>query len=166
MSDEIVIRDLAPADVEAVEAIALAAWAPFFDHLREAIGEAFFAADFPDWRAAKAEQVRRGCTPADGAMAWVAQRGGRVIGFITAYVVNAATGMAEIGNNAVHPDHQGRGVGQAMCRHVLGHLKNLGLKYVRVGTGADPHHAAARRAYEKVGFAVRIPEGFTYYRAL
>jgi len=53
-----------------------------------------------------------------------------------------------------------------MCRHVLGHLKNLGLKYVRVGTGADPHHAAARRAYEKVGFAVRIPEGFTYYRAL
>jgi len=166
MSDEIVIRDLATADVEAVVAVALAAWAPFFEHVREAIGEAFFAADFPDWRAAKAEQVRKACAPDGGAMAWVAESGGRVVGFITACVVNAATGLAEIGNNAVRPDLQGRGVGQAMCRHVLAHLKRLGLKCVRVGTGAGPHHAAARRAYEKVGFAVRFPEGFTYYRAL
>ena len=34
-----------------------------------------------------------------------------------------------------------------------------------VGTGGDPSHAPARRAYEKAGFGPAIPSLY-YYRAL
>jgi ribosomal protein S18 acetylase RimI-like enzyme len=94
----------------------------------------------------------------------VAEKDGRVVGFITFYQSHRA-GIGEIGNNAVHPDFQGRGIGPRLYRHVFRELRRAGVRFVEVGTGGDTFHARARKAYEKVGFAMPYP-GVTYYREL
>jgi len=163
VSDDIVIRDLAPEDVEAIAAIAVAAWEPIFAGFREAMGEDLFAAACPNWRQEKARQVRAACEAGNAAGVSVAEAGGRVVGFATFYV--KASGLGEIGNNAVHPDCQGRGIGPRMYEHVFGRLRAKGARFVKVHTGGDPAHAPARRAYEKAGFALRLPT-VDYYRPL
>ena len=161
MADEIVIRDLRPDDVEAAVDIALAAWVPVFDSFRRMMGEEVFAIVHPDWRAEKARQVRDGCDPKHGGMHFVAELGGEVVGFITSYP-RRRTGIGEIGNNAVHPDCQRRGIATRLYRHVLQRLREAGMRVARVTTGGDPSHAPARRAYEKAGFSSPRPD-VTYY---
>ena len=51
-----------------------------------------------------------------------------------------------------------------MYGRVMEEMRTGGLKYVKVGTGGDPSHAAARRAYEKAGF-VPIPV-VNYFKSL
>lgn len=86
------------------------------------------------------------------------------IGFVT-WHCDAARRVGEIGNNAVDPGWQGRGVGTALHRHALEVFRARGMEVARVATGLDEGHAPARRAYAKVGFAVGLPS-ITYYRWL
>ena len=164
MSDRIVIRDLEPTDVEAIADIAVAAWVPIFAYYREAMGEELFALACPDWQEDKAGQVRRACEPDHPAMVCVATSDGCVVGFAT-YYANRASGIGEIGNNAVHPDFQGRGIATRLYSHVFARLRELDVRFVKVGTGGDPAHAPARRAYERAGFSIRLPH-VEYYRKL
>lgn len=164
MSEESVIRDLTPPDVEAVVEIALAARTPIYALRRQTMGEELFAAVHPDWRAQKPGQVRGACDDSSGTHVCVAERAGRVVGFVTFYA-DESTRTGEISNNAVHPDFQRRGIGGAMYEHVFGRLRGLGMRFARVSTGVDPAHAPARRAYEKAGFSSQL-RGITYYRKL
>ena len=164
MPSDLTIRDLEPADVEAVVEIAVAAWAPIFASFRRILGEDLFCALHPDWRKEKAGQVRSACDPASRASVSVAEEGGRTVGFIT-FHMDDRTRVGEIGNNAVHPDFQGQGIGTRMYRHVFERMKEAGMRFVKVGTGGDPSHAPARAAYEKVGFSIQVPS-VHYYRAL
>lgn len=164
MLNDIGIRDLEPSDLEAIVEIAVAAWTPIFAFYREVMGEELFAAACPNWREEKARQVRAACDPQSRAMVCVAEKGGQVVGFITFYADDASR-IGEIGNNAVHPDFQGMGIGARMYQHIFDRLKKLGMRFVKVGTGGDPSHAPARRAYEKAGFSIRLP-GVEYYRKL
>ena len=165
-TDNVLIRDLGPGDdVERLVAIALAAWPPLHEYLRERMGEELYRAAHPDWRKDKAEQIRAACRPGSGAGVCVAEIAGRIVGFAT-YYTGVRPGMGEIGNNAVEPDCQGRGVGTRMYEYVFARLKQRGMEFVKVGTGVDPAHAPARRAYEKAGFATGIPKGIEYYRKL
>jgi ribosomal protein S18 acetylase RimI-like enzyme len=157
------IRDLKPEDVDTIVGIALAAWEPIFRYYRQEMGEELFQAVFPDWRAEKARQVEDACRPGSGACVCVAEQEGQVVGFATYYANRS--GVGEIGNNAVHPDRQGRGIGSRMYRYVFERLRALGMRYVKVSTGGDPAHAPARGAYQKAGFEVGLP-GVDYYRAL
>ena len=166
---DLLIRALKPADVEALVEIAVAAWTPIYAGYRQTMGEELFAAAFPDWPAEKARQVRSACDPArsesaHGALVGVAERDGQVAGFVTCYA-NGRSGIGEIGNNAVHPDAQGQGIGPRLYAYAFARLRERGMRYVKVGTGGDPAHAPARRAYEKAGFAVQLP-GVEYYREL
>lgn len=161
---ELAIRDLEPADVEAVVAIAVAAWEPIFAQFRAIMGDELFAAACPRWQEEKARQVRAACEPDSPTMVCVAERAGEVAGFIT-FRVNEQTGIGEIGNNAVRPDCQGQGLGTAMYRHVLDRMRALGMRFARVHTGLDPSHAPARAAYEKAGFDIQVPS-VNYYRKL
>ena len=68
-------------------------------------------------------------------------------------------------NNAVDPAAQGQGVGTAMYERVLTLFRDAGMEYARVHTGLDEGHAPARRAYEKAGFDLSIPD-VTYYQKL
>ena len=162
--EDIVIRELKPTDVEAVVEIAMAAWKPIFDVRRGIMGEELFAATHPDWRRRKAEQVRKACDADSAAAVRVVEKTGRVVGFISFYTSDTSK-VAEIGNNAVHPDFQGQGIGTAMYEDVFERMRGLGMRFVKVVTGGDPAHAPARRAYEKTGFGIQIPV-VNYYRRL
>lgn len=163
MDNEIQIRDLAPGDVDAIVAIALAAWEPIFRYYRQEMGEDLFQTAFPDWQADKARQVETACRPGSRARVCVAEQGGEVVGFATYYTNDS--GVGEIGNNAVRPDRQGQGIGSQMYSYIFGRLRELGMRYVKVSTGGDPAHAPARGAYRKAGFEIALP-GVDYYRAL
>jgi ribosomal protein S18 acetylase RimI-like enzyme len=94
-------------------------------------------ADHPDW-------------------VWVLENDGRIIGFITFYLV-PKQGYGHIDNNGVHPDYAGQGWGKFMYQQVLEHFRQEGLSYAHVDTGLDDAHIPARRAYESVGFNRRVP---------
>ena len=136
--------------------IALAAWEPVFVSFRELLGDDILAALYPDWRIHKGNQIRSACDPEDPHLVVVAELDGTVAGFAT-YLLDAATGIGEISNNAVDPPFQGRGIATRMYRHVLSEMRRQGMRFARVRTGGDPAHAPARRAYEAVGFEASLP---------
>jgi len=76
---------------------------------------------------------------------------GEVVGFMS-YAVDRAREVGSIHYNAVHPDHQGRGVGTAQVEKALEIFRREGMKYATVGTGLNEGHAPARHMYEKAGF--------------
>ncbi len=162
MSGEVLIRDLAPRDVEAVVEIAVLAWEPVFAWFRETVGDDIFIAERGDWRAEKARQIRDGIADGRGRFA-VAELDGVVVGFVSFYT--KGSGIGEIGNNAVHPAFQSRGIATRLYGHALAELKAMGMRFAKVGTGLDPAHAPARRAYEKAGFDHAVP-AVTYFRKL
>lgn len=162
MSEEVCIRPAGPADEDRVVEIALCAWEPIYAARREIVGAEIFGAIHPDWRADKARDVRHGLSDERGA-AFVAERGGQVAGFVTVFV--QANEVGEIGNNAVHPDHQGRGIATRLYERALDWLRESGVQFARVRTGLDDAHAPARRAYDKVGFGRGVPM-VTYHRKL
>jgi GNAT superfamily N-acetyltransferase len=161
---ELIIRPARPEDQETLVAIALAAWEPIFAYFRQAQGDELFDALHPDWRAEKARQIRSACAGDYGLRVCVAEREGRTLGFCS-YGVRQANLLGEIGNNAVWPDCRGQGIAGRLYAYALHDLREMGARYVVVGTGGDPAHAPARRAYEKAGFDVALPE-MRYYRKL
>ena len=164
MAGGVMIRELDRGDVEAVVAISLVAWAPLYEWRRRMMGDDLFKALHPDWRKSKAAEIRGSCDPGGGMRASVAEKEGQVVGFVT-FLADEATGVGVIGSNAVHPDFQRLGIGSRLHAHAIERLKALGMRYVKVGTGGDPAHLAARNAYEKAGFTVKIPTVY-YYRKL
>jgi ribosomal protein S18 acetylase RimI-like enzyme len=162
--DDLILRALRPTDVEALVAIAVAAWTPIYAWYRRTMGDELFGAAFPNWAEEKARQVRAACDPASSATVGVAELDGHPVGFVTCYA-DGRSRIGEIGNNAVHPDLQGRGIGPRMYEYAFARLRERGMRYVKVGTGGDPAHAPARKAYEKAGFGVQLPS-VEYYRAL
>lgn len=164
MGSDVEIRDGGPADVEQMAAIAVEAWRGYYRHLRERMGEELFAAVCPGGAEEKGQHVRQGCDQRHDPGIAVAEIDGRAVAFVTFYV-NVSPGVGEIGNNAVHPDFQGRGIGPRLYQHAVERLKAAGMRLVKVTTGLDPTHERARKAYEKVGFQPG-EEAVTYYRRL
>lgn len=129
--------------------LSLAAWAPVFDSLRDAMDRAVFETFFPDWRECQAKAVEAAC--ADGAMkAWVADENGQAVAFV---VVKAhSQQMGEIHMLAVDPTRQRRGTGKTLTDFALDWLTGQGVEIAMVETGGDPGHGPARGTYEKCGF--------------
>ncbi|MBC8453322.1 MAG: GNAT family N-acetyltransferase [Chloroflexi bacterium] len=150
------IRAFRPADLHTILEIAVAAWRPIFASFREIIGDELFDLTTPDPDDKKRQQVTRACQDDSPTIVWVAEFDDEIAGFITVDM-NHETLVAEIGNNAVSPNHQHRGIGTQMYEFVLDYMRQSGMKYAIVETGGDESHAPARRAYEKVGFAGAVP---------
>ena len=163
---DIVIREARPVDAEALAVIATEAWRPIYEFRRQILGDELYELAFPNALEHKAAGARRVCDPERSAGVRVVEKDGRVAGFIT-FFIDVKPGIAEIGNNAVHPDFQGQGIGRRMYAHVFEEMKKKGQRYVKVATGGegDPSHAPARRAYEKAGFKLKLPS-VTYFREL
>ena len=117
---------------------------------------------YPDWRASH-EKYLHSLADTEKDTLFVVEENGVVVGFIH-YEVNPDGKSGKIGLNAVHPAHQRKGLGRLMYDHILGIMRAMGLKYAQVGTGGDPSHVSARRAYEKLGF-VSLPL-VQYYKKL
>jgi RimJ/RimL family protein N-acetyltransferase len=158
------IRPARPEDFETCAQIAKRAWAPIVAERGAVMGEDLMRRERgDDPLEAKAEDIRRVCA-AHPDCVLVTELAGRVVGFIT-FHADPDKGILTIGNNAIDPEYQGRGLGTAQCEHVLTWARENGFAYAKVVTGLDDCHAAARAAYRKVGFDIAIP-GVTYYRKL
>ncbi|MGQ9731827.1 MAG: GNAT family N-acetyltransferase [Candidatus Zipacnadales bacterium] len=158
------IRPARAEDVTSIAEIAKRAWEPIMRERGAVMGEDLMRRERGgDPLECKANEVRQFCA-SHAEWVLVTEVEGEVVGFIT-FVPHWVKGILEIGNNAIDPKWQGRGLGQAQYRYVLHWAREQGLKYAKVITGLDDCHAAARAAYEKVGFGRAIP-AVTYYMEL
>ncbi len=155
------IRTYAPADLPALQAVRAAAFAPVFASFRNIVGPEIAALGLATAEQEQADLLDSIAKPGSGHSIAVAEIGGVIAGFVS-WKTDIAPGIGEITLNGVHPDHRGKGLGTALYEHALAALKSAGMSLATVGTGGDPSHAPARRAYEKVGFSVHIPSIYMY----
>lgn len=155
------IRPYTPADLPALHAIRTAAFAPVFASFRNIVGPDIAALGLTTAEQEQADLLDAIAKPDSGHTIAVAETGATITGFVS-WKPNVAPGIGEITLNAVHPDHGGKGIGTALYEHALAALKAAGMQLATVGTGGDPSHAPARRAYEKTGFSVHIPSIYMY----
>ena len=127
------------------------------------LGSEIYLTIYPDWRVSQRAAIEGICKE-DGAMqVWVAEWDGRMAGFV-AYDMNLTSKEGEVQYLAVDPEYQRRGIGAALNTFALEKLKAGGMELAVVGTGGDPAHAPARRAYERAGY-VGLPL-VRYYKKL
>lgn len=157
------IRNYIESDYETLVFIATHAWAPIFKGLREQMGDEVFALVYQDPVRTKALQIRRH-VDAHPDWCYVAERNGKIVGFIT-FALIPETGMAVISNNASDSDSGEKGIGQEMYAAALDRFRAEGMRLAQVTTGLDEAHAPARRAYERAGFQ-KHTESVTYYMTL
>lgn len=155
------IRPFRPGDLPAMQEVRRAAFAPIFQSFRTIVGERIFSLGLADLDAEQALLLEALCSVDSGHEVFVATIGEAVVGFAS-FSIDAGKRTGEIGLNAVHPDHAGRGVGTAMYQYAEARMKKRGAAVATVGVGGDPSHAPARRAYEKAGFGVGLPSLHLY----
>ena len=155
------IRAFEPNDLAVLQSIRKAAFAPVFESFRSIAGEQIAALAFTHADAEQAKLLDDICAPQSGHRVFVVCDDGESVGFVS-ITTDSTTRTGEIGLNAVHPKHAGRGIGAWMYEYVLAQMKELGMLLAVVGTGGDSSHAPARRAYEKVGFGPTIPSVYLY----
>jgi GNAT superfamily N-acetyltransferase len=161
VSAGLLIRPFDQADRLRLQEILEAAFAPVFASFRNIVGEEIAAIAFAAAEKEQAELLDKLCAPESGRELYVAERHGEIAGFC-AVSFDRETMIGEIDLNAVHPDHQGEGLGERIYAFALERMKETGMKIATVGTGGDEAHAPARRAYEKAGFTAAIPSVYYY----
>lgn len=158
-----IIRLATDEDLDTISRIAVAAWEPVYESFRKTAGDKLFAIVHPDWRAEKTAQVV-GHYRSYPETTLVTEYAGEVVGFIT-YNLFEHKKAGIIGNNAIHPDYQSRGLGTKQYQKVLDIFRESGMVYAEVLTGADEAHAPARTAYERAGFKP-VVYSVRYYQKL
>ncbi|MGY1670221.1 GNAT family N-acetyltransferase [Geodermatophilus sp. SYSU D00710] len=160
------IRDLRDADVDAVVALSLRAWAPVFASFETVLGTRVYRHLYPDWSRSQAAAVERVCRD-PGVRVRVADEDGRPVGFVAVLVHDESfdePDSGEVEMLAVDPAAQRRGIGRALLDDGVEQLRRAGVRLVAIGTGGDPGHAPARHTYEAAGFTA-LPL-VRYYRLL
>ena len=161
MASDPSVRGFEPADLPVLQHIRRAAFEPVFRSFREIVGAEMAAIAFAHADAEQAQLLDGICTAGSGHHVLVVTAGEEIAGFVS-FTIDADKRIGEIGLNAVHPDYAGRGLGTGMYEYVLARMKELGAALATVGTGGDPSHAPARRAYEKAGFGPALPSLYLY----
>jgi ribosomal protein S18 acetylase RimI-like enzyme len=152
----VVMRPVTADDLPRLEEVRQAAFAPVFASFRSLLGEDIYTLAQAREDEAQGELLASLLAPGSGWEVYTAELPGVVAGFVSVQL-NLDTQVGEIGLNAVHPDHAGKGVGTTMYNFAIARMKEAGMRVATVATGGDPSHAPARRAYEKAGFTVQIP---------
>ena len=147
------IREVAEADVEAIVAFSLRAWAPIFASVRTVLGEDVFLRLHPDWTKSQADTVKASCT-SDERDVFVALADEQPVGFVAIGLNAFHDRMGVIDIIGVDPDYQRRGIGKALTEFALDHMRRHGMDIAVVETGGDPGHQAARALYEQTSFTV------------
>jgi RimJ/RimL family protein N-acetyltransferase len=155
MGDELIIRPMVSADLEAIRDITWRGWddVTWWELLERRHGP--WTAK--SWRDRKAESVVAQCSSAPDTVL-VAELGGRVVGYAT-FHYTPEDRLGEVGNNCVDPQFRGRGIGTRLIAAVLQKLRELGAKVVTVTT--MERDLPARRVYEKNGF-VELGKSLVY----
>lgn len=150
------IRGVVAGDTDRLQDIRRAAFAPVFASFRAILGDVIYEIAQRRSDEAQAGLLTSMLAPGSGWEVYAAERDGVVVGFVSVQL-DAETTVGEIGLNAVDPAFAGRGVGTAMYEFAVARMVAAGMKVATVGTGGDPSHAPARRAYRKAGFVAEIP---------
>jgi ribosomal protein S18 acetylase RimI-like enzyme len=153
---KVVMRPASADDLPYLDDVRQAAFAPVFTSFRSMLGEKIY-----ELAQAREDRAQGGLLVSllaseSGWTVYVAEVDATVVGFM-AIQLSQDTHVGEIGLNAVHPDHAGKGVGTTMYDFAIARMREAGMQVATVATGGDPSHAPARRAYEKAGFTVQIP---------
>lgn len=156
------IRALTEADTDPVVRLSLRAWAPVFASFEAVLGAEIYERIYPDWLTSQARAVAAVCHE-HAATTWVATAGGEPTGFV-ALVLNHEDRSGEIEMLAVDPAHQRQGIAAALIDFAVDRMRAAGTTLAAIGTGGDPGHAPARRAYEKAGFTA-MPQVRYYKRS-
>ncbi len=160
----VTLRPLTAADVDAVVAFSLDAWAPVFASFQQVMGPRAFGLVYPDWRTAQAGAVAEVCRSGD-VDAWVADVDGAPVGFAAVrWTEEDATPVGEVEMIAVAPSHQRAGIAGRLLDRAVAEIAGRGVPLAVIGTGGDPGHAPARALYERHGFT-GLPL-VRYYRPL
>lgn len=142
------LRPFRAEDTDAIVELSLRAWKPVFASFAEVWGEALYTRHYPDWKSQQAEAVRNALRSNES---WVTVDGSTVTGFINV-AFSPEEASAEIYMIAVDPDYQRLGIATELIEFALEEMRRRGITLATVGTGGDPGHAAARAAYESLGF--------------
>ncbi len=150
------MRPVNADDLPHLENLRQAAFAPVFSSFRRILGEEIY-----DLAQAPEDEVQDQLlvsllTPESVWEVYVAETNNCIVGFVSIQL-SQDTKVGEIGLNAVHPNHAGKGIGTKMYDFAIARMKKAGMQVATVATGGDPSHAPARRAYAKAGFTVEIP---------
>jgi len=157
------IRVGASAEIDIACEIALLAWESIYQYRQQQMSDILFDHLFGNWRENKVLEIRGLCEKHPDQFI-VIENGRSIQGFAT-FLVDPEKSLGIIGNNAVHPDAQGKGFGKLLHQAMLDEFRHRGLKYAQVLTGLDPAHDAARGSYIKAGFALSYSYGI-YHREL
>ena len=151
----VTMRPAVADDLPYFENIRQAAFEPIFTSFRSILGEEIYAVAQAHEDEAQGEYLSSLLASESEWKVYAAEVNRTIVGFVSVQL-NQKTKVGEIGLNAVHPDYAGQGVGTNMYDFVIEKMKQAGMRVATVGTGGDPSHAPARRAYEKAGFNVQI----------
>ena len=157
------IRAFEEVDLPQLQGIRDAAFAPVFRSFRDIVGPEIAAIALATAEKEQEELLTQLCNPETPEKVFVAVLEERLVGFV-AISLDRESRTGEISLNAVHPDYAGQGIGTQLYTFALREMKSAGMEVAAVGTGGDPSHAPARRAYEKVGFGPTIPNQWMYKR--
>lgn len=155
-SSGVIIRAASVNDLPRLDDVRQAAFAPVFASFRSILGEEIYDLAQAHEDKAQGDYLSSLFELESDWKVYAAEVDHTVVGFVS-FQLNKDTRVGEIGLNAVHPNYTGRGIGTKMYGFALERMKAAGMKVATVGTGGDPSHAPARRAYEKAGFTVQIP---------
>jgi len=147
-------RHALPEDLPPAIKILFTAYTPIYEGFREQMGDELFDVFFGGWEGPKEERIK---TMISGAHGYAALLDGRVAGWGHWWPVSGSHTLAALSENAVAADLRGRGLGREIHEYLMDRMREEGFTHVRVGTGLDPAHAAARRVYAKVGFEHGLP---------
>lgn len=150
------IRSAKSADLPAMHDVREEAFAPIFASFRAMIDPSSAQAIYEGAENAQGDYLDSIWPPTAARPILVATVANDVIGFC-AYAMDMAKKLGTIDLNAVHPSHAGQGIGTALYQRALDDMTAQGMQAAQVGTGGDPSHAPARRAYAKVGLKNSIP---------
>ncbi len=134
------IRPLADADadVDAVVAFSLGAWAPVFASFQQVMGPRVFGLVYPDWRAAQARAVAEVCRSGD-VDAWVADVDGAPVGFVAVrWTEEDATPVGEVEMIAVAPSSQRAGIAGRLLDRAVAEIAGRGVPLAVIGTRRRP----------------------------
>jgi ribosomal protein S18 acetylase RimI-like enzyme len=103
-----------------------------------------------DWRSRKIEAIAEDCRlQPDGVFVIESTGDEKVVGYITTRLSNAS-GIGQIPNLAVDPQHQGKGLGRALIEHALGFFRRRGMSVAKIETLEQ--NPVGQALYPSLGF--------------
>lgn len=150
------MRKVTDEDLDSILGIAAKAFTPIHESFKILLGYNIFQMVYPNWIESQNNYIKQLFLDHNRENFFVMKKNENIVGFIS-LLIEDGKDKAEIGINAISPEHSRQGIGMQMYEFALDYMKNKGIKLVEVTTGGDESHIAARNAYKRAGFTASLP---------